>query len=348
MTKKINLALQGGGAHGAFTWGVLDRLLEDDEVEIAGISGTSAGAINGVVMAEGLMEGGRNRARTQLEEFWYEISVAGLSSPIQRSVFDKLRGDFSLDNSPSYIWFDILSRVMSPYQLNPQNTNLLRDVLLRFVDFELVRKCDQLKLFINTTRVTTGTLRVFREYEVTPEIVLASACIPYLFQTVMIDGEGYWDGGFIANPALEPLLSDTETRDILIVQINPLFRDGVPTDARDILNRLNEVSFNSSLLKELRLISKLNDLVDAGELEADKHPKARLHMIHGEHRLLPFEASSKLNPEWPFLSTLRDVGRAAADNWLSKHKASLGVSSTIDYRQLVEGIEREAAAAAHA
>ncbi len=334
---KINLGLQGGGSHGAFTWGVLDRLLDDDDIEIVGVSGTSAGAMNGVVLAEGILEGGRPQARSQLEDFWRLVSEAGRSSPLQRSPYDQMRGNYSLHGSPAHMALDFMSRLFSPYQLNPQGQNPLRPILEQFVDFERVRASRDVKLFINATCVRTGTLKIFREHECTVDMVLASACLPTLFHAVEIDGELYWDGGYLANPWIDRMHDFTGVHDTLIVQINPLRVDDPPDEAREIINRMGEITFNSSLIKDLRLIGQKNDLIKAGELDPVRHQLVRLHMIHGGDDLTRFDNTSKFLTEWQFLLTLKDIGRRVADAWLKAHKADLGVTSTLDYRRLMSG-----------
>ncbi len=338
MSLKLNLALQGGGSHGAFTWGVLDRLLEEPDIDIVGISGTSAGACNAILVAEGLAEAGPDQARAQLEGFWKLVAEAGRSSPLRRSPWDQMSGRWSLDGSPVHLWLDMMMRVMSPYQLNPKGEHPLRPLLEEFVDFDRVRSSsDKIKVFLNATHVRTGTLKIFREYEATVDMVLASTCLPTMFHSVEIDGEAYWDGGYIANPALHPMVEATDAHDIVIVQINPLRVDEIPTDARDIINRMGEITFNSSLIKEVRLIAQKNALVEAGDLDAKKHPPVRLHMIHGGQDLHRFDNSSKLLTEWDFLLQLRDIGRAEAELWLDTHGAGLGKRSTLDASALVSG-----------
>jgi NTE family protein len=328
--KRINLALQGGGAHGAFTWGVLDQLLEDGRVEIEAISGTSAGSMNAAVIADGLMKGGRDGAREALESFWKTVSCAARTSPIQRSPLDVLLGNWSLDHSPSYLLFDLLSRMVSPYDVNPLNINPLRDLIAAQVDFETVRACDRIKLFVSATCVRTGRVRVFEAPELSPDAVMASACMPFLFQAVEIDGEAYWDGGYMGNPVIYPLIYNCASRDVLIVQVNPVERPEVPRTARDILNRVNEISFNSSLLRELRAIEFVTRLLDEGSLDARRHKRMLIHRIDGGERLRGLGASSKLNAEWPFLVHLRDLGRDAAATWLDQNFDLLGRQSTID------------------
>ncbi|MEP2706618.1 MAG: patatin-like phospholipase family protein [Roseibium sp.] len=329
--KKINLALQGGGAHGAFTWGVLDWFLEDSRFTIDGITGTSAGAMNAVVLASGLEAGGEDGAREQLETFWREVSDEARMSPIKRSPLDILLGQWSLDYSPSYLYFDVLSRFASPYEFNPMNVNPLRDVLERIVDFDKVHCCSGVKLFIAATNVFTGKIRIFSEKEVTLDAVMASACLPQLYQAVEIDGEPYWDGGYMGNPPLYPLFYETETADVVLIQINPLERREVPKTARDILNRMNEITFNSTLLRELRAIDFVTRLIEEGKLSEDEYQKVHMHRITAED-LKPLQASSKMNAEWEFLVELRDLGRQTAKDWLDRHYVDVGSRSTIDLR----------------
>ena len=242
-----------------------------------------------------------------------------------------------MERSPVHAWFDVMSRFYSPYQLNPTGEHPLRPLLESFVDFERVRQCDKTRLFISATNVRTGTLRVFREHEMTIDMVLASACLPEMFHAVEIDGSAYWDGGYIANPALHPMLEATGARDLVIVQINPLLVPDVPRDARGIINRVGEITFNSSLIKEVRQIHQINDLIAQGELNPDRHPRVFLHMIHGGDELAAFDNSSKLLTEWGFLTRLRDLGRDAADRWLNACGRRMGQKSTLDAQALIDG-----------
>lgn len=333
--KRINLALQGGGAHGAFTWGVLDWLLEDSRFQIDGLTGTSAGAMNAVVLASGLEKDGLDGARESLHDFWYAVSKQAFLSPIQRSPIDVAMGKWSLDYSPSYLAFDLLSRFASPYEFNPLNVNPLRDVVDEIVDFDRVHHCSKLKLFVAATNVFTGKIRVFSEKDVTLDAVMASACLPHLFQAVEIDGEPYWDGGYMGNPPLYPLFHGTGTSDVVLIQINPLERRETPRTAREILNRLNEITFNSTLLRELRAIDFVGRLVEDGKLSKDEYMKVHVHRIAGDE-LKPLQASSKVNAEWSFLSELRDMGRRAAEHWVVENFESIGNNSTLDLRSEFE------------
>jgi NTE family protein len=326
--KRIDLGLQGGGAHGAFTWGVLDRLLADDRIDIEGISGTSAGAMNAVVVADGLTRGGREAAREGLARFWRAVSDAARASPIQRTWFDRMLGNWSLDLSPGFIAMDLMSRLLSPYDTNPLDINPLRDILAAAVDFDRVNACPSLKAYVTATHVQTGRPRTFRKPGITLDAVMASACLPFLFKAVEIDGEAYWDGGYMGNPVLHPLIEETEARDLVIVQINPLRREGVPRTARDILNRVNEISFNASLLKDIRAVLLLKELGGEAGHQDERLRDLMIHRIHAEAEMMDLSVSSKMNAEWVFLEHLHDTGWRAADAWLASHWDDIGVRST--------------------
>lgn len=337
---RIDLALQGGGSHGAFTWGVLDRLLEDERMEIAGVSGTSAGAMNAVALAAGLMEGGREGARACLRRFWQRVAQ---SSPFHHLESNPMAALLGPDNpwmqalmAPFQQYAQYVGSQLSPYQLNPLNLNPLRQILEETVDFERVRGCDRTSLFVAATHVATGELRIFRQDQLTADMVLASACLPLLFQAVEVNGEAYWDGGYAGNPALLPLISETDADDLLLVQINPSRREAVPTNASDILDRASEVTFNASLLKELRTIGLLKELLeDAGRPDsAYRRPlfrrvdELRLHRLDAEEELAAFGAASKTQTGWAFLEQLHGIGRQAADDWLTENRQHLGKRST--------------------
>jgi NTE family protein len=324
----IDLALQGGGSHGAFTWGVLDRLLEEPWLRIAGISGTSAGAMNAAVLADGSAQGGAEGARTALEKYWQRVSRAAVFSPLQRSPADRLMGRWSLDTSPAYVMMDLMSRVFSPYDLNPLDLHPLRDILTECIDFERLGR-SPIKLFITATSVRTGRGRIFRNAEITADVLLASACLPTMFRAIEVDGEAYWDGGFAGNPTITPLIRETEAHDSILVQINPRERSDTPRTATDILNRLNEISFNSPLMKELRMIALLRQVADPGTGEGARWAKMRTHRIMTD-MLAQLGASSKLNAEWEFIAMLRTEGRRAASEFLEANGKDLGKRSTAD------------------
>jgi NTE family protein len=324
----IDLALQGGGSHGAFTWGVLDRLLEEPWFHIAAISGTSAGAMNAAILADGWIGGGAQGARQALEKFWREVSRAAAFSPLQRSPLDRLMGRWSLDTSPGYVFMDLMTRVLSPYDLNPFGLNPLRNILAKSIDFERLPRSPIL-LFITATNVRTGRGRIFRNAEITADVLLASACLPTMFRAVEIDGDAYWDGGFAGNPTITPLVRESDAHDTILIQINPRERPDTPRTATDILNRLNEISFNSPLMKELRMIALLRSVADAGHGEGERWAQMRTHRIMTD-MLAEFGASSKLNAEWDFIIKLRDEGRNVAGKFIDEHGADLGKRSTAD------------------
>ncbi len=324
----IDLALQGGGSHGAFTWGVLDRLLEEPWLRIAGISGTSAGAMNAAVLAVGWTEGGAEGARTALEKFWQSVSRAAAFSLLQRSPVDRFMGRWTLDTSPGYVLMDLMSRVLSPYALNPLDFNPLRNILGESVDCNRLAH-SPIKLFVTATSVRTGRGRIFRNAEITADVLLASACLPTMFRAVEIDGEAYWDGGFTGNPTITPLIRETDAHDSILVQINPRERSDTPRTAADILNRLNEISFNSPLMKELRMIALLRQVADPGTGEGARWAQMRTHRIMTD-MLAQFGASSKLNAEWEFVAMLRMEGRRAASEFLDTKGDDLGKRSTTD------------------
>ena len=332
----IDLALQGGGAHGAFTWGVLDRLLEEPWLRIDGISGTSAGAINAAVLIDGYEQGGAAGARSALRAFWDAVSRAARFSPLRRSPLDVMLGRWTLDYAPLYLAADLTARLFSPYDLNPHGFNPLARILEAGLDFDRIAR-SRIKLFVTATNVHTGRGRVFRNAEITADVLLASACLPTLFQAVRIDGASYWDGGYSGNPTITPLVRECESQDTIIVQVNPVERAQAPTSAREILNRLNEVSFNAVLLKEMRMMALLRQVAPADTSECARWAAMRLHRIASE-AVANLGSSSKLNAEWAFLTMLRDEGRRCAETFLSEHGADLGRRPTFDLDRLLDGV----------
>ena len=332
----IDMALQGGGSHGAYTWGVLDRVLEEDWLVIDAISGTSAGAMNAAVLASGYATGGRQGARRALERFWRKVADAARFSPFQRSPLDVLLGRWTLDNSPLFVAMDMMSRVVSPYTLSPGGANPLDDILAEAIDFDALAR-GPIKLFVTATNVRTGMGRVFRNHEITPKALLASACLPTLFQAIEIDGDSYWDGGYSGNPTMTPLIRESEALDTILVQINPVERPGAPNTAREILNRLNEVSFNAVLLKELRMMAMLRQNASRGKGEGARRANMRLHRIASD-RMAELGYSSKLNAEWDFLTMLHAEGRTSAEAFHQAHRGHLGKTSTLDLDALTKGV----------
>ncbi|MBL8517352.1 MAG: patatin-like phospholipase family protein [Betaproteobacteria bacterium] len=335
--KVINLALQGGGAHGAFAWGVIDKFMEDGRIHVEGISGTSAGSMNAVVHAYGHLKGGKEGVREALHNFWLAISEAGSKySPVKRNQFEQMFSGWNHDKSFASEIFKLVTHSFSPYQLNPMNFNPLRDVLEAEVDFEELERSQDTKLFLSTTNVRTGKVKVFHTPEITSDVVLASACLPYLFQAVEIDGEYYWDGGFMGNPVLYPLFYYTDARDVVILHINPIERPGPPTMSNDIFNRINEITFNSSLIKELRSVYFVQKLLDEGWIKDEHREKLKyvlIHSVRADTALSDLSVSSKFANEWSFLTMLRDRGRAYATEWLSRNFNDIGVRSTVNLQQ---------------
>jgi NTE family protein len=330
----VDLALQGGGSHGAFTWGVLDRLLEEPWIRIDAISGTSAGAMNAAVFADGWASRGAEGAKAALDTYWRRVSQAAAFSPLQRSPLDRLLGRWSLDTSPAYLAFDMMTRVFSPYHLNPLDFNPLRTILAESIDFDRLARTS-MKLFITATSVRTGRGRIFRNAEITADVLLASACLPTMFQAIEIDGEHYWDGGFAGNPTITPLVRESDAQDTILVQINPRERTPIPRTANDVLDRLNEISFNSPLMKELRMIALLRQVADPGHGEGARWAGMRTHRIWTD-ALAEYGASSKLNAEWAFVAMLKEIGRRSADGFLRAHADDLGKRSTADIDILLQ------------
>jgi NTE family protein len=332
----VDLALQGGGSHGAFTWGVLDRLLEEPWLRIEGISGTSAGAMNAAVLVDGYAKGGAERARVALESFWRRVAEAARFSPFRRGPIDVLLGRWTLDSSPMYVAMDLMSRLLSPYDLNPMGNNPLRAILADMVDFERLAQAP-IKLFITATNVRTGRGHVFNNSEVTPDVLLASACLPTMFQAIEINGEPYWDGGYSGNPTMTPLIRECKSQDTILVQINPVERSESPRRASEILNRLNEVSFNAVLLKELRMMALLRQVANPGDSEGAQWAGMRVHRIASE-MMTDLGASSKLNAEWEFFSLLHAEGRRSAQMFLETHAVDLGCRSTLDLDSFLQQV----------
>jgi NTE family protein len=328
--KHISLALQGGGSHGAFTWGVMHRLMSDPHIYIDGISGTSAGAMNAVVFADGFIRGKRQGAIDALAAFWDRIAdLCVLPRTLLRGIPGLTEG-WQVDNDPTFLWVDFMTRIWAPTQLNPLDMNPLRDVLEDLVDFEGLRRRPEVKLFVTASNVRTCKSRVFRTAELTAETLLASACLPLMYKAIEIDGEHYWDGGYLGNPAIHPLIQECASSDVVIVQINPLNRPDVPVSSRDILNRINEMTFNASLVREMYGIATVTRLVENGALDDERYTAVRFHQIGAEAELAAFGALSKLNTERPFLEHLHALGYDAADRWIKENFARIGWESTLD------------------
>ncbi|MEM9970276.1 MAG: patatin-like phospholipase family protein [Pseudomonadota bacterium] len=332
MPLRVNLALQGGGAHGAFTWGVLDRLLEDEEIEIAGISGTSAGALNGAALKAGLLTGGREGAKENLSWLWQQVgSIGDMRMAGWMTAFSPGPAAISqaLEYSLPFSVADAASRVFSPYYYGPFYRNPLERIARRF-KYDAVCANEGPAFFVCATNVRSGKVKIFQGDEISTKSLLASACLPTLFQAVEIDGEAYWDGGYTGNPALFPLFDQSLPDDLIIVNINPLERDEVPKDAREILNRINEVSFNSSLLRELRAINFASRLIAEGKVKKGAMKDVLVHMIADDALMNDLNVASKTIPTPALILKLHEAGRRSAEQFLGAHRAKLGKQSSVD------------------
>lgn len=328
--RKLNLALQGGGAHGAFTWGVLDRLLQEKDLEIVGVSGTSAGAVNGACLIYGLTQGGNEAARDVLSEFWKKNSESQKNSPLQPTIFDKAMSNGNIDFNPFFWFFSMMSKSLSPYQWNPLMKNSLKELLLNVIDFEAIQKEREHKLFLTATNIRTSKVKIFQNAEITAEAVCASACLPHLFQAVEIEGEFYWDGGYIGNPAMFPLFEQTKCTDLMLIQIDSINYKKVPTKMSEIFDRATDISFNSSLMREMRAISFVTKIIDKGFNDNGRLIKTNIHYISTGDLLNNYSGSSKNNVDWDWLSYLRDNGRTKAEAWIREHYEKIGKSSSCD------------------
>ena len=353
--KTVNLALQGGGSHGAFTWGVLDALLEDGRLDFDGISGASAGAMNAVALAHGFAQAQpktlaahspavssgpdprptpradpRERARESLAHFWGEVVQLGAVGSLQRNMLDIFFGGWQLDQGASNFLANAVGQVASPYQTNPLDINPLRDLLERTIDFEHIAHLAEPKVFVSATHVTTGKAEIFSGKRLTAASVMASACLPMLFRAVEIDGEAYWDGGYSGNPAIHPLIYRCQSSDILLVQINPLARDKRPNTAHEILDRVNELTFNASLLAQMRAIDFVNRLLQDGRLHPGRYRPVMLHRIDGGETLEAYSGASRASADAALIDALFKLGRAQAHDWLKHRFGQVGVKSTIN------------------
>ncbi|MDR3512523.1 MAG: patatin-like phospholipase family protein [Caulobacteraceae bacterium] len=332
--RPISLALQGGGAHGAFEWGVIDRLLEDGRVEIKAVTAASAGAMNAVVLAAGLIAGGPAGARVKLDAFWREVNLGGGRNAFgDNSVWTSVFSPDWLKQTPAWRLAQNWASTQSPYEFNPFNINPLRDSLCASVDFTAIRERSPIALYVSATAVRTSESRVFRAAELTCDHIMASACLPHLYQAVEIDGEPYWDGGYLANPALWPLFYDPTPNDILIVNLNPFTRKQTPRSPSEIIDRLNEITFNASLVSELRAVGFVQKLIEEGLLKESASGRYRnmlIHAVEADDWLNDLSMDSKFNTEWSFLVDLKERGRKAADAWLEKGLPSVGVRSSVN------------------
>jgi NTE family protein len=329
-TKRISLGLQGGGSLGAFGWGVLDALLADGRLEIAAISGTSAGSVNAAVLADGYARGGgREGARAALERFWHGLSAtAAMVSPARPTPLDWAVGGGTMATSPGYQLMQLLGGALAA-PVSPLSMNPMIPLLASLIDFERVRACEEIDLYVPATNIRSGKGRIFTREELDARAIAASACLPYVFAPVVIDGEAYWDGSFVGNPSLSPLV-DSGSADIVIVQNNPVARPGLPMTMSDIQSRTSEIAFNVAFVREVSAIRHVGALVDAEESGVVHAASVRLHMITANEELQKLDLSAKFNTELPFLLRLRALGAATAERWLEQNFERIGKMSTLD------------------
>ncbi|MBI5164032.1 MAG: patatin-like phospholipase family protein [Magnetospirillum sp.] len=333
--KTVTLALQGGGSHGAFTWGVLDRLLEDERLAVEAVSATSAGAINGALLACGMSQGGRAAARDLLARFWWHVAEVARFSPLQPTPLDRATTRWGLCFSPLYQWGDMLLRLFSPMQINPWGINPLRSVLRAVIDFGCLKRADGIRLYVSATNVRSGKVRIFDPEEISEDVIVAATTLPHLFPAVRIAGDYFWDGGYVANPAIYPLVRHCRSGEVVIVQVNPLGTRTIPATSDSILHRINEISFNASVMREMHALAFIAALHDRGWIDAQAGvKKTHIHMIHAEELMMDLHASSKFNAEGPFLDLLFEAGRASAESWLDEHYDDIGTRSTIDVNEV--------------
>ena len=333
--RQVALALQGGGSHGAFTWGVLDRMLEDETIDIIGVTGTSAGAMNAVVLADGLLKGGPEQARRGLRNFWEAIGKMPGFASLLWPMSGESHAQVHLEKTPAYLIWDTLSRNLSPYDLNPLNFNPLRGPLTELVDFDRLRAEKHLQVLVCATNVLTSRRRVFSNEDISVDAVLASACLPQMFPAVEIDGESYWDGGFSGNPAMVPLIRRLPKCDLIIVRIDPIIRTTVPRSPREIHDRVQEVGFNSTFWLELGALAIILRFVEEGLLDRERFGRILFHAIEASSELEKIAASTKLNNSPAFLEFLFDLGRQTADGWIARNGAAIGRQSTIDLQKVL-------------
>lgn len=331
--KKIALALQGGGAHGAFTWGVLDKFLECDLFEIEGISGTSAGGMNAVALIQGMMENGPEGARDTLGSYWNEITELNYLSPYQMSYIDKAKEDYNFSKNPMFQMMNVMKSFFSPYDTNPFDTNLLKNLLSKFFKFNQLKKYKEIKLFLCATHVKSGKLRIFKLEDLSLDVMLASSCLPSLFKAVEIEGESYWDGGFVGNPAIYPLIYDCETPDIVIIQLTPNTRNEIPHSSQEISDRHKEITYNACLMRELRSIILITDMIEKGIINDPKIKKLHMHLIKNEDFFRSLDISSAVNTNRQFITKLYNEGYKTAEKWIEENYDSIGKKGTAELRK---------------
>lgn len=326
--KSIAIGMQGGGSHGAFTWGVLDYLLEDGRLNIEGASGTSAGGMNCLALAQGLAEGGREGARKSLHRYWKVLSEKSKKIGMAPTPLDNFVGGHGIRMNPLFYMMGQMTKNLSPYEWNPKNQNMLADIVKELFNFKTISDYEAFKVFLCATNVRTSKLKIFSGKEITPEAVLASACLPILFQAVNIEGDDYWDGGFIGNPAIFPLIYNCETPDILVILLTPQYRHNTPKTLNEIHWRMTELSLINTLTREMRAIQFVGSLIDNGIADKTKIKKVNMHLIENPLVFSDLDHTSALNSDWDFLMFLFEKGRETAEKWMKKNYSGIGERST--------------------
>jgi len=323
--KKVSIAMQGGGAHGAFAWGVMDRLLEEDDIYVEGVSGTSAGGMNSAAVIDGLIHGGNAGARAKLDNYWRGMAeMSKKISPYQLNPIDKMNQYYNLDRSPGPLIMNFIGKFFSPYQLNPTNYNPFEDYIRDFFDFQAVRENKERRIFLGATHVKTGRVKIFSNDQFCADALMASACLPFMYQAVKVDGEYYWDGGFIANPAIFPLMYNCDATDIILIQLTRTHCSEIPKTPDEITDRLKEITYNGCLVREMRAIHYITKLIDDGIIKDPSVRRTNMHLIKNEDAFKGLKLSSALNTDWDFLQMLKETGRSTADQWLKAHKDKIG------------------------
>ncbi len=328
MTKKIAIGLQGGGSHGAFSWGVLDAILEDERIDIVGISGTSAGGMNAAALLQGFNKNGRKGAREELRRFWKMVNTRSSNMPLQPNLFQNMMGNYSLRGSPAYAWMNMLRDFYSPYEINPLNVNPLKNLVQDFFDFDTLHKPSKIKIFLCATHVKSGKLHIFKGKDLTEKALLATSCLPSLFQAVEVDGEFYWDGGYVGNPAIHPLIYGCATNDIAVIQLTQAYRDKLPVTADAILDRHREITYNACLMHEMRAIHLLSNLVEKGSITDKSIKKLNMHVIRNKDLFEELDLSTALNTDWKFMEHLFEAGYSSGKQWIEQHYDDIGVKSS--------------------
>jgi len=326
--KKIAIGLQGGGSHGAFSWGVLDALLADDRIDIVGLSGTSAGGMNAAATLQGFNKGGREGARAELRRFWEMVHKTTAESAMRPTPFKSMMGSHSLRGSPVYAWMNMMRDFYSPYELNPLDINPLKTLVHDFFDLDILHKRSKMKVFLCATQVRTGKLHIFKGKELTESALLASACLPSLFRAVEVDGEFYWDGGYVGNPAIYPLIYNCPTRDIAIIQITQAHRELIPNTADAIADRHQEITYNACLMHEIRAIYFISKMVEKGIVNDKSIKILNLHVIRDREFFEELDLSTAMNTDWNFLLQLFEAGKRSGEKWLEDHYDDIGVRSS--------------------